>query len=145
MLWFHHATIYLTIVFLLQVCSRTLCAQWMCHVLRTRLSRIPVSRITCHQLVYSYVSLSVSHVLLLYKCGLSTRLWLLVCSVFPLCVSRLVRLCFLLMPFSFCLVDSSMITITAYELLVIARRLVCWLVISGLWLAYDSFPLYEHL
>ena len=44
-----------------------LCAQWTCHVLRTCLSHIPVSRITCHRLVYSYVSLSVSRVLLLVQ------------------------------------------------------------------------------
>ena len=58
MLRFHHAVVYLTFVFLLRVCSRTLCAQWTCHVLQTRLSHIPVSRITCHRLVYSYISLS---------------------------------------------------------------------------------------
>ena len=46
---FHlHGYFSLTVVFLLRVCSQTLCAQWTCHVLRTRLPRIPASRITCH-------------------------------------------------------------------------------------------------
>ena len=53
---FHRTCFILTITFLLRVRSRMLCAQWTCHVLRTCLSRIPVSRITCHRLVYSYVS-----------------------------------------------------------------------------------------
>ena len=55
MLQFHRAMISLTIVFLLRVRLWTLCAQRTCHVLRTRLSRIPVPHITCHQLMYSYV------------------------------------------------------------------------------------------
>ena len=67
MLRFHRTTIYLTLFSFLRVRLRTLCAQWTCHVPRTRLSRIHVSRITCHWLVYSYVSLSISHALLLVQ------------------------------------------------------------------------------
>ena len=52
-----HQLFFTDTCFPLRVRSRTLCAQWTCHVLRTRLSRIPVSCIPCHRLVYSYVSL----------------------------------------------------------------------------------------
>ena len=49
----------------LRVRSRTLCAQWTCRVLRTRLPCIPASCITCHRLVYSYIPVPVSRVFLL--------------------------------------------------------------------------------
>ena len=65
LLRFHRTCFILTIVFFLRVRSRTLCAQWTCHVLRTRLLRIPTFCITCHQLMYSYVPVPISHVFLL--------------------------------------------------------------------------------
>ena len=101
-----HCNVYfsLTIVFFLRVRSWTLCAQWMCHVLRTRLLCIPASRITCHRLVYSYVPVSVSHV------PLTVQIWIVDSSTY---ISRLLlspfvlstRLCLpmLLMSFLFSL------------------------------------------
>ena len=106
----------LTIVFFLRVRSWTLCAQWTCHVLQTRLSCVPVFHIMCHQLVYSYVSVPVSRVFLLVL--------LQTVDSSPY-VSRL-RL------FFFHLVDSSMLTIIAYAFPFEVRRLVSRLVISGL-------------
>ena len=92
MLRFHHTMIYLTIVFFLQVHSRTLCAQWTCHVLQTRLSRIPASCIMCHQLVYSYVSFPVSRVLLLVRIWIVDSSPVTCSSLFPFwCLST--RLC----------------------------------------------------
>ena len=102
----------LTIVFLLRICSQTLCAQWTCHVLRTHLLRIPVSCITCHWLVYSYVSLSVSRTF-------TNMDWRLISGY--LFVSL----------FSLCLIDSSMLTFTAYAFPFVVCQLVCQLVISG--------------
>ena len=78
---------------------------------RTRLSRTPASRITCHRLMYSYVSVPFHVSLYLYQYGLLTRLRLLVCFTFPLLSCRLVYLCFSFTSFSFCLVDSSMLTL----------------------------------
>ena len=88
---FHHTCFTLTIVSLLRVCSRTLCAQWTCHVLRTHLSCIPISRIMCHRLVYLYVPISVSRVSLLL----------------PNVDCRLVAGYLFVSLFSFCLVNSS--------------------------------------
>ena len=48
--------------FLLRVRSWMLCAQWTCHVLQTRLSRVPLSHITCYRLMYLYVPFPVSRV-----------------------------------------------------------------------------------
>ena len=115
-LQFHRTCFILTITFLLRVCSRTLCAQWTCHVLRTRLSRIPVSCITCHWLVYSYISF-MSYVFFLTYMD---------CRLIPgyLFVSR----------FTFCLVDSY----------TYVSRLCCSLLCldDSLFLDYDShFPL----
>ena len=96
MLQFHHTVIYLTIVFFLRVRSRTLCAQWTCHILRTRLSRIPTSRITCHRLVYSYVSFPISRVLLLVRIWIVDSSPVTCSSPFPFwCL--LTRLCLMLL------------------------------------------------
>ena len=94
----------LTIVFLLRVRSWTLCAQWTCHVLRTRLSRTPVSRATglCTRTFPFRLTFY-----LLYRCGLLTRPWLPVLSPFLILVYRLVHLRFSLMPFFFFCVDLS--------------------------------------
>ena len=94
--------IYLTIVFLLRVCSRMLCAQWTCHIPWTHLSRIPASRITCHQLVYSYVSVPIHVFSYLYQYGLSTRPLTFLDYTFLFLSCRLVSLHFSLMPVSFC-------------------------------------------
>ena len=95
-----HMLFSLTIVFFLRVRSWTLCAQWTCHVLRTHLPCTPASRITCHRLVYSYVPVPVLRVPFYYMPSsfeLSTRLGYSFVLRFP-----------------FCLVNSSMLTITAY-------------------------------
>ena len=76
--------------------------------------------------------LSVLHVSsYLYCYGLSTRLRLLACLPFPLLYCRLVHLHFSLMPSSFRLVDSSMLTITAYAFPFVVYRLVSRFVILG--------------
>ena len=76
------------------------------HVLRTRLSRTPVS---CATGSCTRTFPSLFHVFsYLYKYGLSTHLRLLVLSPFPFYVCRLVHLCFSLMSFSLCLVDLSL-------------------------------------
>ena len=90
LLRFHHSIISTDNCFSLRVHSQTLCAQWTCHVLRTRLSRTPVSRITCHWLVYSYVPVPVLRVSsYLYRCtDMDSRLvsGYLFISRFPFCV-----------------------------------------------------------
>ena len=59
----------LTIVFPSRVRSRTLCAQWTCHVPRTRILRIPIFHVTCHWLMYLYVPVPVLRVSpYLYRC-----------------------------------------------------------------------------
>ena len=143
LLRFHHTMIYLTIVFLLWVHSQTLCAQWTCHVLPVSLTSYPVPVITCHWLVYSYISVPISRVSL--TC--TNMGWRLVSGyLFISC-------------FSFCLVDSSAYVsrlclssfilttrlhayLSCLRLPVIVCRLVCLPVIYGLWLIYDSFPFY---
>ena len=68
----------------------------------------------------------------LYQYGLSTRLFTFLAYVFLLSSRRLVYLRVLLMPFSFRLVDSSMLTITAYAFPFVVHRLVSRLIILGL-------------
>ena len=94
--------IYLTIVFLLRVRSRTLCTQWTCHVPWTHLSRIPTSHITCHRLVYLYVSVPVHMFSYLYQYGLLTHPLTFLDYTFLFLSCRLVSLRFSLMPVSFC-------------------------------------------
>ena len=108
MLRFHHAVVYLTFVFLLRVRSWTLCAQWTCHVLQTCLSCIPISRITCHRLVYSYVSLS--HVLL------PVRIWIVDSSPVT-CLFRV----------SLYVLSARTLTFLAYAFLLLFCRLVSML------------------
>ena len=120
---FHRNDCFTDNCFLLRVRSRTLCAQWTCHVLWIRLSHIPVPHVTFSGLAYLVFQLPVSratgscthmfpfpfHVFpLLYRYGLSTCPRILVCLPFLLLSLRLVRLCFSLMPFPVCLVDSSL-------------------------------------
>ena len=122
--------IYLTFDFFLRVRSRTLCAQWTCHVLWTRLSLPPcpyhvppacvlvrfpfcfTCSLTCMnmdcQLVSGYLSV----------------------SRFPFSSRQLVYLRFSLMSISFCLNDSSLylplpLTLTCYGLS--TRPLTCLL------------------
>ena len=78
-------------------------------------SLISYPRITCHRLVYSYAPVPVSRVSLT-------------------CTNADCRLVssYLSIPcFSFCLIDSSMLTITAYAFPFVVCRLVSHLVISG--------------
>ena len=96
--------------------------------LRTRLLRIPVSRITCHRLMYSYVSLSISCVLL------PVPVWIVDSSPY---VSWL-----RLSPF---VSSTRLLMFLAYAFPFVVCRLVSHLVILGLWLVYDSFPFYERL
>ena len=92
----------------------------------------PLSRVTCHRLVYSYVPIPVSYVSpYLYRC--TDMDW------------RLVSLRFSLTSFSFCLVNSSMLTDTAYAFPFAVCRLVCCLVIFGLWLVTESFSCFVSL
>ena len=101
MLRFRRAMIYLTIVFLFtSMLVDAMCSTDVSRVLRTRLSRTPVSRITCHQLMYSYVSRSISRVSLL------VRIWTddsspVTClfHVSPFVLSTRLCLPLLLMPF----------------------------------------------
>ena len=139
MLQFHHTMIYLTIVFLLRVRSQTLCAQWTCHVLRTHLSRIPVSCITCHRLVYSYILLSISRVSLLVRIWTvdsSTTTCLFHISLFVSSTRTLMFLAYVFLLLSCRLV--SMLTITAYTYSLQS-------VDSSLDLSFDSFPFCVHL
>ena len=101
MLRFHHAMIYLTFVFFYEYAHGRYVLNG--HVTFSGLAYLvfpfPVSRATgsCTRTfpspfhVFSY----------LYECGLSTRLWLLVLSLFPFYVCRLVYLRFSLTSFSF--------------------------------------------
>ena len=123
----------LTIVFFLRVRSWTLCAQWTCHVLRTRLSHIHVSRITCHQLVYSYVPVSASHVFLLVQMWTVDSL-LVTClfsvSPFVLSTCTLTFLAYAFLRLSHRLV--SMLTFIAYAFLLLSCQLVSRFVILRL-------------
>ena len=99
-------------------------------------SVLPASHITCHRLVYSYVPVPVLHVSsYLYRCtDMDSRLVssYLFASRFPFCVVDLYTYVFSLMSFSFRLVDSSMLTFTAYAFPLAVCRLVFRLVIYGL-------------
>ena len=103
--------IYLTIVFLLRICSWMLCAQWTCHVLRTRLScslyHVPPARVLVH--------------------SRSCFTCFLTCTNMD---CRLVSLRFLITSVSFCLVDSSAYVSRLCLSSFLSRRLVCQLVIS---------------
>ena len=92
LLRFHHAMIYLTIVFLLRVRSRMLCAQWTCHVLWTRLPCIPRSpyHVPPARVLVRFCSR--------FMCSLT-------CTNMD---CRLVSLRLLLMLVSFCFIDSSL-------------------------------------
>ena len=95
----------LTFIFFLRVRSRTLCAQWTCHVLWTRLLvyscfsyHVPPARV----LVRSHSVLCVSFYMYLYRYRLSTRLRLSSCSPFPLLCCRLICAYCYCLRFSFC-------------------------------------------
>ena len=101
----------LTIVFFLQVRSWTLCAQWTCRIIQTRLLRTSVSRTTCHRLVYSYVPVPVARVLLPLPdvdCRLVSGYLLVFCSSFVLSTRTLT---FLAYAFLFRLIDSSPVSL----------------------------------
>ena len=133
MLRFHRAHVYLTVVFLFtSMLADTLRSMDVSRSPDPLISypRFPYHVPPAHVLVRFRSILRVSSYL--YRCGLSTRLRLLVCLPFPLLCCRLVHLRFPLTFFSFCLVDLSMLTITAYAFPFVVRRLVSHLVISGL-------------
>ena len=123
-----HMVSSLTIVFVLRVRSRTLCAQWTCHVLSlVRLYSVPAPRITCHRLMYSYVPVPSYPFPLTCICtDIDCRLVLGTClySHFPFRVDDLYAYAFLLMLFPFVLNDLSMLTVTAYAFPFVACRLV---------------------
>ena len=119
----------LTIVFFLRVRSRTLCAQWTCHVTRTRLSCTPVSCATgsCTRTFPSHLMCSLLLVLVplwivnsspvtclspVSPFVLSTRLLMFLAYVFLLLCCRLVSmLTFTAYTFPFQFVDSSPVSL----------------------------------
>ena len=105
-----HMLFPLTIVFLLRVCSRTLCAQWTCHITWTRLLSVPTIRITCHRLVYSYIPVPVLHVSFYLTL---VRLWIVDSSPVT-CLS----------PVSPFVLMTRLLTFPAYVFLLSSRRLM---------------------
>ena len=102
----------------------------------------PVSRATgsCTR-TFPFPVLRVSSYL--YRCtDMDSRLvsGYLFTSRFPLLCCWLVHLRYSLTSFLFHLVDSSMLTFTAYVFPFVVCRLVSRLVIFGLWLVIESFP-----
>ena len=83
-------------------------------VLRTRLSCIPVSRITCHRLVYSYVPVPVSRV------SLTVQIWTVNSSP--------VTCLFPVSPF---VLSTRVLTFHDYAFLRLSRRLVFMLTITA--------------
>ena len=135
LLQFHRTVIYLTFVFsffFTSTLADTLRSMDVSHSpdLLTLYSPFPVSRATgsC-TCMFPFLSHVFSY---LYEYELSTRHWLLVCFPFLLLSHRLVHLRFSLMPFSFRLVNSSMLTFTAYAFPFVVCRLVSRLVILRL-------------
>ena len=99
MLQFHRTWFILTIVFFLRVRSRTLCAQWTCHVfsgLAYLVFPFPVSRATssCTRMFPFRLTCFPLRVCV-YEYGLSTRPRLLVCFTFSPFVSSTRTLTFL--------------------------------------------------
>ena len=92
--------------FFLWVHSRTLCAQWTCHILRTRLSLC--LRFPCHALVYSCTPFCHAHFLLLVP------LWIVDSSP--------VTCLFSFSPF---VLSTRTLTLHAYVFLLLTHRLVC--------------------